>query len=74
MMSDLYKKALLDFAVSLAKHVLPKLPTKGVARARKRFTLFSEIKMQMILLRSQLLENSGLLIDGATDGEKKNMK
>ena len=56
MMSNFYKKRLLDLAVPLARHVLPKLATKatssvldkferkisgkGVVSARKGFTLF----------------------------------
>ena len=90
MMDNLHKKALIDLAVPLVKDVLHKLATKvtsfrfdkferkisgrGAIRAGKEFPLFISNEDTDIIQKVESLEKSGLLIDGATETVKHEIK
>ena len=90
MMGNLHKKALIDLAVPLVKDVLHKLATKatsfrfdkferkisgrGAIRAGKEFPLFISNEDMDIIQTVESLEKSGLLIDGATETVKHEIK
>ena len=86
-LGKLGKKVLLDLVVPLAKDTLRKLATKatssvlkkiagqGSVRAGRRFTLFtSNEDIYDIIKIVESLEKSGLLIDGASETVKHDIK